>query len=186
MSAQAKKQEPRQKKSQTPIDTFREKRGRGRMPKLPLSEVQTRGYHYGQMLTSIWDHIEKPLLAAKSIEDVKAAFGGEGYSQEQQQFVPLAPLILQVLREKRFPKKRKARIKFLAESIAGLGRMSARRSRDVCSLERTQTRRTHQIVSYSFRIECSCGYKGFSKNLACAKCGALIPLERDLGLLEIL
>jgi hypothetical protein len=186
MSAESKKKRSREKSVETPIDTFREKRGRGRMPKLPLGEVQTRGYHYGRMLSSIWDHIEKPLLAAKTIEDVKAAFGGEGYSQEQQQFVPLAALILQVIREKKFPKKRKARIKFLAESLAGLGRMSARRSRDVCSLERTEARRAHQVVSYSFRIECSCGYKGFSKRLACAKCGALIPLERDLGLLEFL
>jgi hypothetical protein len=169
-----------------PIDTFREKRGRGRIPNMPLSEVQTRGFHYTQMLEGLWDRIEAALLTAQSEDDVKIAFGGEGYSHERQEFVPLAALILQVLREKKFPKKRKPRIKFLAESLAGLGRMSARRSRDVCSLERTQARRAHHIVSYSFRIECSCGHKGFSKNLACAKCGAVIPLERDLGLLEIL
>jgi len=185
MSAETETHVSPEKNLETPLDTFREKRGRGRIPNMPLGEVQTRGYHYGQMLTSIWDRIEAPLLAAHSDADVKAAFGGEGYSHEQQEFVPLAPLILEVLREKKFPKRKKARIKFLAESLAGRGRMSARRSRDVCGLERTKIRRTHQIVRYSFRIECSCGYKGQSANLACAKCGAVIPLERDLGLLEV-
>ena len=142
------------------------------------------GFQYTQMLEGLWDRIEAALLTAQSEDDVKAAFGGEGYSHERQEFVPLAALILQVLREKKFPKKRKPRIKFLAESLAGLGRMSARRSRDVCSSERTEARRATAIVRYSFRVECSCGYRGQSVNLSCAKCGARIPLDRDLGLLE--
>ena len=185
MSAETDTQESLGKIFQTPIDTFREKRGRGRIPNMPLSEVQTRGYHYTQMLEGLWDRIEAPLLAAQSEDDVKAAFSGEGYSHEQQEFVPLAALILQVLREKKFPKKRKPRIRFLAESLAGRGRVSPRRSRDICERERTEERNAHHIVRYSFRIECSCGYRGFSKNLSCAKCGARIPLDRDLGLLEV-
>src|SRR5438445_4866812 len=117
MAAKTRKPKSHQKKVESSIDTFREKRGRGRIPNMPLGEVQTRGYHYTQMLEGLWDRIEASLLAAQSEDDVKAAFGGEGYSHEQQESAPLARLILQVLRERKFPKRTKPRIRFLAESL---------------------------------------------------------------------
>jgi len=56
-------------------------------------------------------------------------------------FVPhLAPLILKILTEKKFPKTRTARIGFLSDSLGAEGAVSARRSRDICAAERHKAR----------------------------------------------
>ena len=88
----------------------------------------------------------------------------------KQEFVPtLAPLILKVLREPTFPKRRSAQIGFLADSLAARGRVSPRRSRDISARERTK--KTHQIVRRDYYIECTCGYEGPARYGACPGCG---------------
>jgi hypothetical protein len=74
-----------------------------------------------------------------------------------------------------FPKRARAQINFLADSIAALGKVTPRRSRDICMLERMKAKRAHHIVRYEYYVECSCGYEGPAKDRACRKCGATIP-----------
>jgi hypothetical protein len=121
----------------------------------------------------MWNELAPPLLEAETEDDVIKAFqiavpGGT-------EFPPLAPLALKIVKDPRFPKRPKARINFLADSLAGLGLVTPRRSRDICANERAIVASTHHIVRYEFYVECSCGYKGRSENHACRKCGATIP-----------
>jgi hypothetical protein len=67
-----------------------------------------------------------------------------------------------------------ARINFLADSLAALGVVVPRRSRDICAAERAKAKREHHVIRYEFYVECSCGYKGPSKDHACRRCGAKI------------
>ena len=62
----------------------------------------------------------------------------------------------------------------LSDSLAGLGWISPRRSRDICERERAKGKRAHHIIRYEFYVECSCGYKGRSRKYACPNCGAEI------------
>src|SRR5437867_6072956 len=71
-------------------------------------------------------------------------------------------------------------INFLADSLAGTGIVSPRRSRDICAAERAKEKRTHRIIRFEFYVECSCGYKGPSENHACRKCGATISFPLGL------
>ena len=48
--------------------------------------------------------------------------------------------------------------------------------RDVCERDRANAKREHHIIKYEFWIECSCRFKGRSRNHACPKCGAAIEL----------
>jgi hypothetical protein len=121
----------------------------------------------------MWNELTPPLLGAQTEDDVIKAFqiavpGGT-------EFTPHAELILKIVRDPKFPKRRQARINFLADSLAGLGLVTPRRSRDICANERAIVESTHHILRYEFYVECSCGYKGPSENHACRKCGANIP-----------
>lgn len=162
------------KKSQNPLDTFSEKRGRGRPYKIRASEVVGRAYNYRIIFGQIWDKLKEPLLKATTEEEVLGAFEQTTYKQE---FAPMGSLILSVLREPEFPKRdRQARIGFLADSLAARGVVTPRSSRDICTRERARERRksTHKILRHEFYIECSCGYKGPARDSACRKCGAKI------------
>jgi hypothetical protein len=113
----------------------------------------------------VWDRLRKPLLAAKSEMEVIKVFeeNAQPYTRE---FMPrLAKLVLKVIRELKFPKRREAQINFLADSLAGYGAISARRSRDICEIERKK--KIHQIIREEFYIVCSCGYKGPALQGAC-------------------
>jgi len=80
---------------------------------------------------SVWDRLRKSLLAAKSEIEVIKVFeeNAQPYTRE---FMPkLAGLIFKVIRERKFPKRKEARVNFLADSLAGFGSISARRSRDI-------------------------------------------------------
>jgi len=76
-----------------------------------------------------------------------------------------------------FPKRRQPQINFLADSLAGLGLVTPRSSRDICEKERARLKRAHHIIRYEAYVECSCGFKGRSHNHACRKCGAKIDFR---------
>ncbi len=120
------------------------------------------------------------LLASKTVEDVERAFQTRPLSI-QNQFRPLFPLILQVLRERTFPKKVETQLAFLADSIAARGDVAPRTSRDICEKERAKQHRKsrHRILRHEYYVECSCGYKGPARDSACRKCGAEIGLTLE-------
>jgi len=162
------------------LDTFSEKRRRGRPPKISPTVVFGRAENYRKMLTQVWPQLRDPLLTASggTEEEVTKAF--ETYAQPySQSFVPgLASHILEVIHERKFPTRPKPQVHFLADSLAGRPNVGPRRSRDICAEERAKAsaRSPHKILRKEFYVECSCGYKGPARNDACRKCGAAIPL----------
>ncbi len=164
-----------------PLDTVFPKRGRGRPARVRASEITGRADSYRWILNEVWDRLWPLLSGVKNEEDVTRAFHA-GASPYDREFVPgLAGLVLQVFGDPKFPKRRDAQIGFVADSVAGLGRVSLRRSRDICERGRAEQKHTHHIIRYEFWIECSCGYKGRSQDHACPKCGAEIVLGFDLA-----
>ncbi len=154
------------KKAKKALDTFPWKRKRGR-PGVSPSETLGRGENYRLIFSQIWKDVGQRLVKARTEEEVVRAFDhSPSYKAE---FAPMAPLILRVLRERRFPKTVQPQRNFLADSLAGLGRISARRSRDVCEQERKK--KVHYIIRQDYYIECTCRYKGPALHGRCPRCG---------------
>jgi hypothetical protein len=151
-----------------PLDTILGKKGRGR-PGVIRSEIVGRADNYRGIFSTVWDTVGKQLLQAQSEQDVIRAFELEPHYKSE--FSLIAGLILKVVREKKFPKKQEAQINFLADSLAGRERISARSSRDICEAERRKPK--NYIIRQDFYIECSCGYEGPAYKKACPKCGAV-------------
>lgn len=135
---------------------------RGRRRKLPLD--------FGSGLGSA------VAANARITEEVKTAFqlGASSYNRD---FEPYAPLALKILQEKRFPRLRRAQVNFLADSMAGLGRVSPRRSRDICYEEREKEKLHSHILRYSM-LSVPAAIKANRGDHACPKCGTKI----DFGL----
>jgi hypothetical protein len=151
------------------------KRGRGRPPKVRALEIKGRADNYRGILHDVWDRLWPALSVAQTENDVITALQNAGpYDRE---FAPWASLILAVLQERGFPRRQRAQINFLADSLAGLGVISPRRSRDVCAKERAKAKRANHIIRYEFYVECSCGYNGHSRDHACPKCGTQIQFS---------
>jgi hypothetical protein len=160
-----------------PLDRFSRKRARGRPPRVRPTEIRGRADNYRFIFGQVWDRLWPRLSQALTDREVVDAYL-EGASPYAQEFVPaLASLIVRVLREPKFPKRPEAQINFLADSLAGLGYVSPRSSRDICQKERTREKRAHHILRYEFHVECSCGFKGRSHNHACRQCGAKIDFD---------
>jgi len=171
------KRKKSKKKPTKPLDTFSEKRGRGRPARMRASEIRGRADNYRWILNQVWDRLWPLLSQARTEADVIRAFQ-EGASPYDREFVPgLAVLALRVLHEPKFPKRREPQINFLADSLAGLGVVAPRRSRDICEQHRVDEKSAHHIIRYEFWVECSCGFKGRSRNHACPKCDATIPFS---------
>jgi hypothetical protein len=120
--------------------------------------------------------VPRPAYAELASEEEEINKALEKISQKQE-FVQIVSLILKVLRDPEFPKRdKKARINFLADSLAARGAVTPQTSRDICARERKRERKksTHRIIRREFYIECSCGYKGPARDNACRKCGAEI------------
>ncbi len=165
-----------------PLDTFSTKRPRGRPRKVNPSEIRGRADNYRRMLNQVWDSLWPLLAQAETDEDVIRAFD-EGAGSYGREFVPaLAGLILEVMRERRFPERREPRINFLADSLAARGAARPRRSRDICADERAKqdNKSPHKIIRKEFYIECECSYKGPALDDACRKCGAEIPSSLNI------
>ena len=171
----------RQKDDKKLLDRFSEnERKRGRPPKIVASWVRGRADNYRGILDTVWERVAPNLLKAKSREDVLKSFQDANVGGYALEFAVSADLILQALRERKFPKRqRKAQINFIADSIAAQGVVSLRSSRDICEKERARIKRIHHIIHYEYWIVCSCGYKGHSLNHACPKCEAEIPLPSN-------
>lgn len=148
------------------------------------SEIWGRADNYRGIFEQIWDGLRVPLLAARTEEEVRQALEkhAQPYASE---FVPhLVGLILKVIRDPKFPKRPEPQRNFLADSLAGLGRVTPRRSRDIAVQERTEYRAKtkYHILCHEFYVECSCGYKGPARDNACRKCGAEISFSlSELG-----
>ena len=156
-------------------------RGRGRPPKIRSSEVYGRAEHWRGVLEQVWDRLWPLLSNARNESEVTKAFH-DGASPYDSYFVPgLATLTLQVLRESTLPKRPKPLQRYLADSLAGVGVVTPRRSRDICVLERAKRESVHRILRFEYYVECSCSYKGRSKNHACPKCGAEILFPVSIG-----
>lgn len=169
------------KKDEIPLDRFSEnERKRGRPPKIVASWVRGRADNYRDILDTIWERVAPNLLKARAREDVLKSFQDANVGGYELEFAISADLILQALRERKFPKRRRtAQINFIADSIAAQGVVSLRSSRDICEKERARIKRAFHIIRYEYYIECSCGYKGRSLNHACPKCEAEIPLPAN-------
>ena len=163
------------------LDKLSEKRGRGRPQNIPPAWVIGRAQNYRYMLSQVWPKLGAPLAAAKMEEQITAAFEGNAqpYAAE---FVPrLASDILTLMRDPDFPKRPKARVGFLADSLAGRPSIEPRTSRDICGKARARRRSKspHRIIRKEFYVECSCGYKGPARDNACQRCGAQIPITLE-------
>jgi hypothetical protein len=161
------------KTANNPLDRFSGKRGRGRPVTVVPSAVRGRADNWRVSLARFWSDLEAPLLAAQTADDVATAF--EKALPGNNEFPPHAQLFFRVLKDPKFPKRKKARINFLADSTAGVGLVTPRRSRDICTEERAVDAERHQILRYEYWIECSCGYQGVSQGHSCKECGAEIP-----------
>jgi len=141
------------------------------------AEIRGRADSYRFIFGQVWDRLWPRLSRATTDQEVIDSFL-EGATPYAQDFVPaLANLIFRVLRDPKFPKRHEAQINFFADSLAALGYVAPRSSRDICQKERTKEKRTHHILRFEFYVECSCGFKGRSRDQACPKCGA----EIDFG-----
>jgi len=165
------------KKFQNPLDGDSPKRGRP--VKVVASAVRGRADNYRIWFARIWNEIEKQLLSAETEQEVVGAF--QSVAPGNEEAVRIAPSVLEVLRDSGFLKRKrqKARINFLADSIAGLGLVTSRRSRDICARERRADAERHRILRYEYWIECSCGYEGHSLGHACPRCKAEIMFPID-------
>lgn len=165
-----------------PLDTFSQKRPRGRPRRVIPSEISGRAQNYRGILNQVWDQLWPLLEQGQTKEDVIRAFD-EQASHYAQEFMPaLAGLVLEVMGERRFPERREPQINFLADSLAGRGWVRPRRSRDICAEERAKgdAKSQYKIIRKEFYIECECGYKGPALDDACRKCQAEIPLSLSM------
>jgi hypothetical protein len=166
-SAKVVKEERARKKHKFPIDRFSEKQPRGRPRKIQPAWVRGRADSYRQVFDLFWQHVWPDLSKATTQQDVIQSFSRPEVGGYALDLIRLADLILLVVTDQQFPKhKREAQINFLADSIAAYGVVTPRSSRDICERERARINRVHRILSYEFYIECSCGYKGHSRNHA--------------------
>jgi hypothetical protein len=179
-SAKLGEQKSAGKKQQIPIDRFSAKQPRGRPRKIPPSWVRGRADNYRWIFDLFWQHVWPDLSKAETQQDVIQSFARPEVGGYALDLIRSADLILQVVRDPRFPKhKREAQINFLSDSIAAYGVVTPRSSRDICERERARAKQVHRILYYEFHIECSCGYTGHSRNHACPICGAEIHFNTD-------
>jgi hypothetical protein len=160
--------------AKNPLDTFFRKRGRGRPGFVDPAWVRSCADNHRNWLERNWNDLGTLVLKAQSEQEITNALQSRDSGKEE--LLPLAPLILKVLNFPKFPKRKKAQIKFLADSIAGGGKVSPRRSRDICTKQRAADAKRNHILRYEYWIECSCGYKGRSEYHRCKKCGAVLYL----------
>ncbi len=172
------------KSSEKELDTFSQKRPVGRPYRIAASEVWGRSQNLRLQFGQIWNTVAETLLRAQTPEEVLKALELAGqYWRNELGPGRIPTLILTILRDPKFPKQRvQQQINFLADSLAALGNVSPRRSRDICEQERRKEKEEsmgHHIIRREYYVECSCGYQGPALNNACRKCGAEIPASLE-------
>lgn len=138
------------------------------------SEVYGRALGYRTIFDQVWNKLGKPLLKTSSEAKVVKAFKAKA-PQHAQEFVPsLVRLIFEVVHHPKFPKRRKPRINYLADSLAALGKVRPKRSREIVAQElaKERARLKHRVLRREFYIECTCGYQGPAYK---GKCPSLHP-----------
>src|SRR5207244_5700714 len=112
-----------------------------------------------QLLYLLWSFVS----TVQREGDIQKALHDRDNSYDRN-FIRFESLILRILRDPKFPKRPTARVNFMADSLAGLDQITPRYSRDVCERDRANAKREHHIIKYEFWIECSCRFKGRSRN----------------------
>jgi hypothetical protein len=138
------------------------------------SEVYGRALGYRTIFDHVWNKLGKPLLKTRSEAQVVKTFKAKA-PQHAQEFVPsLVHLIFEVVHHPKFPKRRKPQINYLADSLAALGKVRPKRSREIVAQElaRERARLKHRVLRREFFIECTCGYQGPAYK---GKCPSLHP-----------
>jgi len=177
-SAKTTKGKREAKKGQIPLDRYLEKPRKGRPVKIRPSWVRGRADNYRYIFNLIWRKVWPGLAKAETREDVLSSFSEVEIGAYAFEFVNLADLILEAVRDPKFPKRKPdAQVNFLADSIGAHGMLTPRSSRDVCERERARIKHIHRILCYEFYIECSCGYKGHSRNHGCPICEAKVDIQ---------
>lgn len=142
-------------------------------------QILGRAENYRWIFNQIWDRLWPLLELSECADDVTKAFE-RAANPYQTEFVPaFSSVVLWTMRDVDFPKRKEPQINFMADSLAGLGSVSPRRSRDICQEQRDLINRTHRILRYEYYVECSCGYKGRSRDHSCPRCGAVITFVTD-------
>ncbi len=179
-SAKAHKQKTPLTQAKISLDTVSETLRKGRPRKIQPGWVRGRADNYRKTFDLFWQHVWPNLSKAQTQQDVIQSFARPEVGSYALDLIRLADLILQVVRDPKFPKhKREAQINFLSDSIAAYGVVTPRSSRDICERERARANQVHRIVCYEFYIECSCGYTGHSLHHACPICGAEIQFNTN-------
>jgi hypothetical protein len=181
MSAHVQRGQKRKKKVLNALDSDSRRGRKGRLQDPVI--LFHRSENLRRTLTSWWPKLCVAWRDAKTPEEIAQGWTGAGLTDGEHGFGRLsaiAPVILSVVREPRFwGKKPATQIRHLADSLAA-GSGSARRSRDVVGRARKAAAELNryqvETAEPVWRIQCSCGRRGLSKNMACAKCGAAIPL----------
>ena len=174
LSVKIRKRERQTKLAKKPLDKTSPKLRRGRPPRIRINEITGRAYNNRLIFDQVWDRLWPLLSKAKTEEGVERAFREGASSYHNRIYGWSGSLILGILHDSKFPKRRKAQINFFAESLAGLGDVSLRYFRDICAKERASEQRRHHIIRFEFYVECSCGFKGRSHDHACQRCRAKI------------
>jgi hypothetical protein len=148
---------------------------RGRKSQVRVSGVCNRAYGLKLILEVNRKKFDwEQLLAAKSDENLEHVLSGT-FDRAKQDLLCRQGLLLSVLRDRQFPKRsREAQEQFIADSLAALGQISIRRSRDIVQRERSAGKKQGKILRREFYIECSCGYQGPAYQNSCPDCGAAV------------
>lgn len=138
-------------------------------------EIAGRAENYRWIFDRVWDELWPLLAKANTEQEVDQAFhkGASTYYKRSDVWSPA--LVLGIIHEPKFPKTRDAQVNFFADSLAALGEVAPRSSRDICAKYRAEQKRANHIIRFEVWIECSCGFKGLSVDHACPECDSEVP-----------
>ena len=109
------------------------------------SETWGRAQNFELLLWDVWGQVGDEILRAGTPQEIKAAFEPLPYHRDRLAVDPLPRLMLEAVQERDFPKVRtESQIRFIAESLAGWGTVSPRRSREICRKQRMQAATSEQ------------------------------------------
>ena len=148
---------------------------RGRPSEIVAREIEGRSQKFRYIFDQVWDSLSPMLLQAQTVQQVEYAFTSAASTYYNKSEIWDSNLVLRIINDPKFPKTRDARVDFFADSLAGLGEITPRYSRDICAKERARRERAHHIIRFEVWIECSCGFKGRSHNHACPRCRTEVP-----------